>query len=196
MIRLATPQDAPAIQAIYAPIVRNTPISFELEPPTVMEMAGRIEKVLALRPWLVYERDSAVLGYVYASTFRDRAAYDWGPEVSVYVHPSAHGKGIGRRLYTALFGALAAQGFCTVVAGATVPNPPSEGLHRSMGFEPIGRYPAAGFKHGQWHDIALWFLRLRELPAVPPRLIPLAEIVGTTEWNRALAGGASLIQDK
>ena len=81
----ATPDDAPAVQAIYAPIVRETAISFEYEVPAVDEMRRRIEKVLADRPWLVYEGDAGVEGYVYASTFRDRAAYDWSTEGSVYV---------------------------------------------------------------------------------------------------------------
>lgn len=196
MIRLATPADAPGVHAIYAPVVRDTVVSFEWTPPSVAEMAARIEKITAVRPWLVYEPDKEVLGYVYASTFRDRAAYDWGPEVSVYVHPKAHRRGVARGLYTALFEVLKLQGYCTVVAGATVPNPPSEELHRSLGFGTIGRYPGAGFKFGGWHDVAFWFLRLRELPPEPPALASLRDVVATPQWNDALAHGASLIKAK
>lgn len=196
MIRLASPADAAPVHAIYAPIVRDTAISFELEVPTVGEMAERIETVLTSRPWLICERGAEVLGYVYASAFRARAAYDWSPEVSVYVRSDAHRQGLARALYTALFEVLKLQRYCTVVAGATVPNPPSEELHRSMGFEPMGRYPAVGFKLGHWHDVAFWYLRLGDLPEVPLPLLPLGEVTGTSEWNCALARGASLIKEK
>jgi L-amino acid N-acyltransferase YncA len=186
MIRLANRQDAEQVHAIYAPIVRDTPISFELEVPTVAEMASRIEKVLATRPWLVYETAGDVLGYVYASTFRDRPAYNWGTEVTIYMRADARGRGLGRRLYTALFEVLRIQGYCTAVAGATVPNPGTERLHESLGFQLIGRYPGAGYKFNRWHDVAFYFLRLRPLPSNPPALIPISEIVGTKEWTNAI----------
>jgi L-amino acid N-acyltransferase YncA len=104
--RLARLSDAPQIQAIYAPIVRDTPISFEYEPPDVAEIERRMSKVLASRPWLVREEAGVVQGYAYASTFRERQAYDWGVEVSIYVHPTAHGRGMGRSLYATLFDVL------------------------------------------------------------------------------------------
>ena len=85
-IRLATPEDADAILMIYAPIVRETAISFELEPPTLGEMAERIAKTMYHLPWLVCEREREVLGYVYASSHRARAAYQWSVDVSVYIH--------------------------------------------------------------------------------------------------------------
>lgn len=195
MIRLASPADAAGVHAIYAPVVRDTPISFEWEVPSEAEIAGRIAKVLAERPWLVYERAGEVLGYVYASTFRDRAAYQWGPEVSVYVRSDAHRRGLARGLYTALFDVLRLQGYCTVIAGATVPNPPSERLHQEMGFRALGHYPAAGFKFGRWHDVALWYMRLRELPPKPPDLLPLATVVGSEDWQRALRNGLSFIKE-
>ena len=177
MIRLANPDDAPAILDIYAPIVRDTPISFEYEPPSVDEMRARIEKVLAVRPWLVFEQDGVVLGYTYATTFRERRAYDWGVESAIYVRAQERGKGIGPRLYRTLFEILRAQNYCTVVAGATMPNEATERLHRSMGFTEFGRYPAAGFKHGCWYDVVFWYKRLRDLPATPPAIIPYNEII-------------------
>ncbi|HUP88369.1 MAG TPA: GNAT family N-acetyltransferase [Longimicrobiales bacterium] len=176
MIRLATPADAPQILDIYAPVVRETPISFEWEVPSADEIASRIEKVLAVRPWLVYEDEGRVLGYVYASVFRDRAAYQWGTEVSVYIDESARGRGLGCTLYTVLFDVLRAQNFITAIAGATVPNEATERLHLRMGFTEFGRYHSAGYKFGKWHDVVFWSLSLREYPAAPQPIIPISEL--------------------
>jgi L-amino acid N-acyltransferase YncA len=186
VIRLARAADAPAIHAIYAPIVRDTPISFEWEVPSVGEMARRMAKVLETRPWLVYEEAGEVIGYVYASTFRDRIAYQWGTEVTVYLHEAARGRGLAPRLYAALFDVLRLQGYCTAVAGATMPNPASERLHLKLGFTEFGRYPAAGFKFGEWYDVVFWYLRLRPLPERPPELRSIHEIIGTREFNDAI----------
>ena len=123
MIRLATLDDASGVQAIYAPIVRETAISFELEPPTVAEMEQRIVKTLEHLPWLVCERRGNILGYVYASQHRTRAAYQWSVDVSVYVHPNARRLGVGQALYRSLFALLALQGFYNAYAGITLPNP-------------------------------------------------------------------------
>ena len=181
--RLATSADAAEIREIYAPIVRDTSISFEYEVPTVAELATRVEQVLQTRPWLVYEEADEILGYTYATTFRNRTAYDWGPEVSIYVRSDVQKKGLGQLLYGTLFDVLRAQNYCRVVAGATVPNESSERLHRRMGFQMIGRYPAAGFKHGAWHDVLFWYLPLRPLPESAPPLININELVKTTEWR-------------
>lgn len=186
MIRLARNADAEQVHAIYAPIVRETAISFEWDVPTVAEIGRRIETVLAFRPWLVLEEAGELLGYTYASVFRERAAYQWGTEVSVYVRADVSGRGLGRTLYGALFDVLRLQGFCTAVAGATLPNEATERLHRRMGFSEIGRYPGAGFKFGRWHDVVFWYLRLRELPQQPRPLLPVSEIIATKEWNDAL----------
>ncbi len=99
-IRLATENDAEQIQAIYAPYVIHTAISFELEPPAVEEMRQRIMKTLQHWPWLVCENKGEVLGYAYASRYRERAAYQWSVEVSVYIDERFHRLGIGRALYS------------------------------------------------------------------------------------------------
>src|SRR5690242_12528636 len=110
-IRLAKPADAEAIQAIYAPNVANTPISFELEPPSVAEMARRIETTLAQYPWLVCELDGALAGYAYASQHRARMAYQWAVDVSAYVHSDVRRRRVGQALYVALLDLLRLQGF-------------------------------------------------------------------------------------
>lgn len=172
MIRLATPQDAEEILAIYAPFVTDTAVSFELEPPSVQEMQRRIEETLTRYPWLVWEQDDRVLGYAYTSTHRARPAYQWSVEVSVYVHPHARRAGIASQLYTRIFEMLRGQGYCNAYAGITLPNGASVGFHEAMEFQPVGVYSKIGFKMGRWHDVGWWQLRLREdeepLPLRPP----------------------------
>ena len=153
-IRDATPDDGAACAAIYEPYVTDTSITFEYEPPTPDEMAERIAKAHREHAWLVAEDDGRVVGYAYAGRYKERAAYRWACEVSVYLEPGRRRGGTGRALYEALFERLVARGFRTAVAGMTLPNPASEGLHRALGFEPIGVYRGIGWKHGRWHDVA------------------------------------------
>jgi L-amino acid N-acyltransferase YncA len=163
-IRTATAADAPAITAIYAPIVQGTTISFELEPPTVAEMQARISKTLERLPWLVaVNAQDELTGYVYASPHRERAAYQWAVDVSAYVHTSARGTGVGKRLYAALFTELAALGYHQAFAGIALPNAASVALHESMGFEHLGTYSNVGYKLGAWHNVGWWQKELRPL---------------------------------
>jgi L-amino acid N-acyltransferase YncA len=151
-IRAATPDDAPACAAIYAPYVTDTPISFETEAPTAAEMAERIERSIA---WFVLEAgDGQVVGYAYASPFHPRAAYRWACEVSVYLERGRRRTGAGRALYDVLLPHLTERGYRTAIAGMTLPNPASEGLHAALGFEPVGTYRDIGYKGGAWHDVA------------------------------------------
>src|SRR5579863_1402240 len=149
-IRLATTADAAAINAIYRPFVAGSTVSFELEPPTDDTMAGRIAEILVRLPWLVNEEEGVVSSYAYASRHRDREAYQWSVETSVYVHPERRRSGLGRALYEELFARLEAQGYYTAFAGITLPNAASVGLHEAMGFVPVGVYRKAGFKFGAW----------------------------------------------
>jgi phosphinothricin acetyltransferase len=175
-IRLATPADAPGVHAIYAPMVRDTPISFELDPPPVETMAKRIAATLALYPWLVWEEGGRIAGYVYGSRHRERAAYQWSVEVTAYVHPDFQRRGIGGRLYRVLIALLRAQGFCNACAGITLPNAASVALHESVGFTPLAVYRGIGYKLGRWHDVGLWQQRLAELPPSPRPPRPISEI--------------------
>src|SRR5262245_14576811 len=161
-IRVATPADADQIQAIYAPVVRDTAISFEYEPPTVDEMAQRMVGTLSTHPYLVCEEDGRVLGYIYAGALRTRAAYGWSAESTVYVDSRTHRSGVGRALYEALLSILRRQGFHGVFAGVTLPNANSVGLHEALGLRSLGVYQDVGFKHGRWHDVGWWRLGLPE----------------------------------
>src|SRR3954470_19252313 len=155
-VRPATLEDAAACAAIYAPYVTYTAVSFETEPPDAAEFASRIA---AAHDWLVIE-DSRVFGYAYAATFHPRAAYRWACEVSVYLEVGRERTGAGRALYEVLLPRVAARGFRMAIAGMTLPNEGSVGLHRALGFEPVGVYRRIGFKHGAWHDVAWTQLEL------------------------------------
>jgi phosphinothricin acetyltransferase len=188
-IRLATPHDAPGVQAIYAPVVRETAISFEWEPPTVGDMERRIGEVVERMPWLVCERRSEVLGYAYASPHRVRAAYQWSVDVSVYIHARARRSGVGRGLYQSLFALLTLQGFYQAFAGITLPNPASVGLHESLGFQPVGVYHAVGYKLGAWHDVGWWRLALQERVTAPEPPLQPSTVRESAAWRAALATG-------
>jgi L-amino acid N-acyltransferase YncA len=188
-IRLAAASDAEALLAIYAPIVAETVISFELEAPTPEEMQRRITATLPSYPWLVYEEDRAVLGYVYASKHRERAAYQWSADVSVYVHPRARRGGVGRALYISLFALLRLQGIYNAYAGITLPNAASVGVHEAVGFRPVGVYASVGYKLGGWHDVGWWQLGLRERNGAPQPLTPFSRLPQDAAWDAALAAG-------
>ncbi|MFN2562711.1 MAG: N-acetyltransferase family protein [Jatrophihabitans sp.] len=157
-VRDAEVSDAAACAAIYAPYVAETAISFETAPPSAAELAGRIDAAVRTHAWLVLEEHQAVVGYAYGRPYKERAAYRWSCEVSVYVARGRHRSGAGRTLYKALFARLAERGFRTAVAGMTLPNAGSVGLHTALGFEPIGTYRRIGWKNGSWHDVA-WMQR-------------------------------------
>ena len=195
-IRLATEDDAEAVLAIYAPFCRDTPVSFETREPTVAEMRQRIVKTVKSLPWLVCDDGGPILGYAYASPHRERAAYDWSVDVSAYVREGLRRQGLGRALYTSLFGLLRLQGFYNALAGTTLPNPGSIGLHQALGFQPVGVYRNIGFKCGTWHDVAWWQLALREpsdgLVPEPPVALPLLE--PSPAWHQALQAGLALLR--
>lgn len=153
-VRDAKREDAEACAAIYAPYVTDSVITFELKPPTVEEMAARIAVAKVRHSWLILEDAGQVVGYAYGSEFKSRAAYRWSCEVSVYLEVARTRSGGGRMLYEALFERLAYRGYRTAIAGMTLPNAASEGLHRAMGFELVGIYRKIGWKHDAWHDVA------------------------------------------
>lgn len=189
IIRLANAKDAAAIQSIYAPVVRETAISFEVKPPSVEEMQRRIENTLPRFPYLVCEHGGEVKGYVYAGPHSARAAYAWSVNVSVYIHQSCRRAGVGRALYLSLFEILRQQGFYNAYAGATLPNPGSVGLHESLGFQPVGIYQSVGYKFGAWHSVVWWQLPLQERSPTPTPPLSLDQLQERAEWQTALDTG-------
>ena len=155
-IRTARSDDAADIQAIYAPFVQETSVSFETVPPSVETMAARISSNLARHGYFVAQSEAGILGFAYASPYRPRPAYDRTAEVSVYLAPQAQGRGLAQALYRALFAHLAASGFHTAVAIVTLPNPQSAQLHERCGFAHVGSLQDVGRKFGQWHGTAIY----------------------------------------
>ncbi|HVQ57565.1 MAG TPA: GNAT family N-acetyltransferase [Solirubrobacterales bacterium] len=168
-IRSADPKaDAAACAAIYAPHVEGSVVSFEERAPDAAELAARIERTAATHPWLVAERGGEVVGYAYACPHKQRWAYRWAADVSVYVAVAHHGQGIGRALYEALFERLRAQRLRIACAGITLPNPASVALHERLGFAQIGVSRGIGWKRGAWHDVGWYQLQLAPATNEPP----------------------------
>jgi phosphinothricin acetyltransferase len=195
IIRLAQESDAESLLRIYAPIVEQTAISFELTPPTVEEFHQRMRKVQESHTWIVCE-EGEILGYAYAHQFRPREAYDWTTETTIYVAAGQQRRGVGYGLYASLLHALRMQGFCTAIAGVTLPNEASVRLHEKTGFKAIGTYHAVGYKFGKWHDVGFWELSLRDLLDVPEPLRTQSALAGSPQWNEALRTGLPLIQHR
>ncbi len=161
LIRPANPAgDAEAIANIYAPFVNDTVISFEDAAPTAAEMAARIERLTNSHAWVVADDAGEILGYAYGCPHRERAAYRWATEVSVYVDPRHQRRGAGRALYGSLLSLLAEQGYRIALAGIALPNDASVGLHEACGFKLVGVYRRIGFKQGAWWDVGWWQLEL------------------------------------
>lgn len=153
-VRPAREGDAAACAAIYAPYVNDTAVTFETHPPSTAEMAQRIAASLRTHAWVVLEDQRRIVGYAYGGPFHSRPAYRWACEVSVYLELGRRRSGGGRALYEALLARLIQRGFRIAVAGMTLPNDASVGLHEAMGFQPVGTYRRIGFKLGAWHDVA------------------------------------------
>ncbi|HUO23080.1 MAG TPA: arsinothricin resistance N-acetyltransferase ArsN1 family B [Caulobacteraceae bacterium] len=176
-VRIARADDARAIAAIYAPYVRDTPISFEEDAPTPEEMRERVIKTLRTHPYLVYENegDGAVVAFAYAAPLRERVAYRWTVEVAIYADAAVHGRKIGRALYSRLLADLARQGFHTAFAGIALPNDKSVGLHEAMGFRHVGTFSEVGFKLGSWRDVGWWQVTIGQgAPRAEP--VPFSEL--------------------
>jgi L-amino acid N-acyltransferase YncA len=169
-IRAARDSDADQISAIYMPYVTGSAISFETKAPNSAEILSRMHASGGLYPWLVAttEDEDAVLGYAYATLFRDRPAYRYTVETSIYLGGGVAGQGLGRLLYSALIETLIAQDFTQAIAVISLPNEHSIALHEATGFRRAGIVREIGYKSGQWHDIGMWQRVLSE-PTEPPR---------------------------
>ena len=174
-IRIANPEDVREILDIYGYYVLNTAITFEYAVPSLQEMLDRMTGIKNKYPYLVAEMDDKIVGYSYATDFRHRAAYQWSPECTIYIHRDFHGKGIGKKLYQELFKLLRQLGYFNVFGGVALPNDASLALHRNLGFREIGTYENIGYKFGKWHS-TMWFqLVLEEHITEPPLPLKLSE---------------------
>ena len=183
VIRPASPEDAPALLGIYAPYVRETAITFEYEVPSPGEFRERIKRTLARYPYLVAEAGGACLGYAYTGAFKDRAAYDWSAEASIYIRRDRKRQGLGRRLYGALEDLSRAQGIRNLNACVACPETEDARLtrnsldfHARLGFRPVGEFRKCGYKFGTWYNMAWMEKLLGEHPAKPAPVVPFPEL--------------------
>ncbi len=166
-IRVATKNDAAGALAVYAQYI-NTSVTFEYELPSIDEFSRRISDTLKTHPYLVCMESGKLCGYAYAHQLKEREAYQWSAELSIYLDSGITSRGMGRTLYALLIEILKHQGVRTVYGCVTIPNPRSEKLHESLGFRPLGMFRNAGFKNKEWHDTA-WFEKQIAGCNVPPR---------------------------
>ena len=190
-IRLFKPKDIETMLEIYQYYVENTAISFEYQSPSLEEFRNRIETITKDFPCIVYEENGVILGYAYASKFKERMAYQWTTESTIYLKHDYLSKGIGRKLYSILFQILRLQGYYNVFAGITMPNPKSEYLHKNMGFNEIGTYQNVGFKSDKWHSVMWLSLDLQVIDNQTENIVPtvpknINELVGTAEYNEIM----------
>ena len=166
-IRAATMADVPQILEIYAPYIENTAISFEYTVPTVAEFTNRFLNITAQFPWLVWEEAGSVLGYAYGSRPFEWAAYQWTASASIYLRPEAQGRGVGKKLYTALEEILRQQGYRRVYAVITTANEASVAFHEAVGYRIIATMPDCGYKFGKCYG-TIWMEKELNFWDTPP----------------------------
>jgi L-amino acid N-acyltransferase YncA len=175
-VRLVTSEDATQILEIYSPSILTSATSFETLVPSLAEMQKRIDTCLHKYPWIVCSINEKIAGYVYASKHREREAYQWTCESSVYVHSDFKGKRIGSNLYELLFRVLKLQGFRNIYAGIALPNEASVRLHESCAFTHFATYDNVGYKFGDWHTVGWWKLQVNDYDPAPPPPLRLSEL--------------------
>lgn len=195
VIRLADPKrDARQVAAIYYPYVINTPITFETIPPDGTEMYRRMKKVSETYTSLVCEHENEIMGYSYGSKFRDRSAYDWIVETTVYVREAAHGLGIGKALYASLLECLKLQGFTSAYGVIALPNDPSVSLHEHFGFTEDYLMTNAGYKDGQWYDVGFWRIKLSDVTGDTLPIKSVDELRSMNYFKNSVAFGEQFLK--
>ena len=184
-IRVATPEDAEELLAIYAPYVEKTAITFEYDVPDTEEFRSRITHTLKKYPYIVAQRGGEIVGYAYTGTFKGRAAYDWSVETTIYLREDQHRKGLGRRLYQALEDISGAQHILNLNACIGYPEVEDEHLtrnsvrfHEHLGYRLVGRFYKCGYKFGTWYDMVWMEKLLGEHPDAPDPVVPFPELSG------------------
>lgn len=166
-IRPVEKTDAAGLLEIYSYYVKNTVITFEYEVPTLSEFENRIEKTTKKYPYLCAEKDGKIIGYAYAGVFKDRAAYQWDVELSIYIEKNFHGLGLGRALYEALESELKKQGILNLYACIAIPNDTddeylnhnSQHFHEHLGFKTVGTFLNSGKKFDRWYGM-IWMEKM------------------------------------
>ncbi|MFV0606034.1 MAG: GNAT family N-acetyltransferase [Niabella sp.] len=176
IIREIETKDLNAVLGIYSPFINDTAVTFETIQPGFDLFKQRVASVTQQYPWLVAEEDGIILGYAYASSYRERKAYQWCCEVSIYLHPNSKGKGIAGNLYKALIEILHIQEFCNAYAVIALPNDNSVRFHEKYGFKWFATYNNVGYKLGKWHNVGWWQLAIQPPKENPSDPIPYRQI--------------------
>jgi phosphinothricin acetyltransferase len=156
-IRSAEDADFPVFTAITNRVITTSAIHFGYQPLGEDELVAHWHTQRERFPWLTLTDEAGqVLGYAKAGTWRERAAYQWTCETTIYIAEGHRGQGLGRTLYTSLLAECVRRGFHSAIAGITLPNPASVALHESLGFTSVGVFRDAGNKLGAWHDVGFW----------------------------------------
>lgn len=182
-IRCIEEGDLADVLAIYRPYIENTAITFEYTVPTLEEWRERVLLYTEEYPWLVALWNRQIVGYAYASKHRDRVAYSWDVEVSVYIEENFHGKGLARNLYLNLFEILKYQGFVNAYAIITSPNPKSEKFHEKFGFTDVGYFFKSGYKFNEWFNTRWMQYHLSDHSIPPKQIIPFRELKKSGIWK-------------
>ena len=174
-VRAATPQDAEQLLEIYTPFVISedcsvSNVSFELTAPSLAEFRQRIVDISSKYPYLVGEVNGQILGYVYCHPYRERLAYQWAVEVTIYLAPAGQGKGLGRLLYETMEKLLCLQGVTMAYSCITVGNDHSIKMHEALGYRLIGTFTNSGYKNGQWLDTVWLEKQLQPCPKQPDNI--------------------------
>jgi phosphinothricin acetyltransferase len=160
-VRSAALEDAPAVAGIYNHYVAHTAVTFEEEAVPALEISRRIAEANSVAlPWLVAERDGAIVGYAYATRWRARRAYRFSTEVTAYVAADQLGRGVGSVLYTHLIAELRKCQVHAAMGGIALPNDASIALHQKFGFRKVAHFDQVGFKFNRWIDVGYWQLLL------------------------------------
>ena len=195
-LRLANENDYSSILKIYEPYITDTAITFEYKVPSISDFSKRLYNIQKTFPLIVCEIDNIVAGYAYISRFREREAYDWSTESSIYINPFYQGKNIGKALYFALIELAKLQGYCNIYGVVTMPNFKSEKLHDSFRFTTIGVTHNVGFKFGKWLDVKWYELNINEYINQPEKPKLIKEIAGTDEFDLIMENEQNLIMKK
>ena len=175
-MRLAAVSDSESILNIYAPYITDTAVSFETEIPAIGDFSARIAKIAEEYPFVVYEMNGKIIGYAYASRHRERAAYRFDVDVSIYVLPEYHGLGIACKLYDCLFALLKKLGYINAYAAYTESNGRSMKFHQKFGFTLIGVHHKTGYKLGRWHDVTWLEKTINAHDEKPGRVLGIGEL--------------------
>lgn len=183
IVRLATLEDAKEILDIYTPYIMNSNITFEYTVPTVDEFKNRMRLIMKKYPYIVAVCNEKIVGYAYAHEHKERAAYQWNVETSIYVNQELKHQGIGRLLYSKLLQILKVQNIQNVYACVTLPNENSEKIHFAFGFDLVGRFHNTGYKFDRWHDVGWFELHIgsESEHGALEEVRPINEIIGQVE---------------